>query len=103
MEARCPRGNTRRGRRSLRASGSWLGYLLIDLLNFTRLLITRILLSRGMIRDVTSQIAAGRLADGHPLSGDECRAMKYRNLGIHRRRRDVPRLKPKDRSTTERT
>src|SRR5262249_8677267 len=88
------RGNTRRGRRSRRASESWLGYLLIRLLNFGWLPVTAVLLPRRMVGDVTSQIGEGRFPNGNPLSGKNGRALINRHLGIGRQCGDIPRLKP---------
>ena len=75
----------------------------ICLFNFTLLPITAILLPRRMIRDVTSQVAVGRFPNWHRSAARMDRAMTDRRLSIHRRRCDIPRLKPKYRPATKRT
>ena len=61
-----------------------MGYLLICLLHFARSPITTVLLSRWMMREVTSQVGATRLPNGHPLSGYAYRALINRHLDTRR-------------------
>src|SRR5487761_1187047 len=77
MEPRSLRGNTRRGKGSLRVSGSWFAYLLICLLNLACLPVTAMLLSGRTEPPPTLDLPARSL----PGNGVRVEAFVFRGAG----------------------